>query len=442
MLTVPIYSSERKAGLADALSNGITVSAYCQLLPNADRKESLCKAVASAVKKDIDLYWLDSILVSTGWNKNSEVFLPEEVWPARHTAKNKPFNYSHNSKDILGHMTDSYAVDLEYKAIADDLNIDELPKKFHILTSAVIYKFFEDEKQIERIQKLITEIENGKWFVSMECLATNFDYALISSTGEQKIVVRNTETAQLTQYLRQYGGPGKYKDFILGRVLRNITFSGEGLVEAPANPESVILNTVADFNGELVSAVYIDFSSDLQITNQESVMTELEVKELEAKLVKAEKNLLDTEAASKLVVAELAELTKKFVALETELAAKDTKVKELEVAVNTFATEKKVSVRKAALVEAKVPGEKVEELGMQLAVLDDSLFATVLSTLKAAYNQPVKTVVETSKPEEKVLEEAETVPVVASLNTTVSADSQVKSLSEHISKNVFKNKDK
>jgi hypothetical protein len=59
--------------------------------------------------------------------------------------------------------------------------------------------------------------------------------------GETKIVKRNEASAFLTKHLRSYGGDGIYEDYKVGRLLRNLSFSGKGLVSKPANPRSVIL---------------------------------------------------------------------------------------------------------------------------------------------------------------------------------------------------------
>jgi len=82
----------------------------------------------------------------------------------------------------------------------------------------------------------------------MECFFKGFDYGLINkTTGEYKVLGRNEETSFLTKHLRAYGGVGEYQDHKIGRVLRDITFSGKGFVNKPANPESVIF-TKNDLN--------------------------------------------------------------------------------------------------------------------------------------------------------------------------------------------------
>src|SRR5690606_32975140 len=64
-------------------------------------------------------------------------------------------------------------------------------------------------------------------------------------------------------HLRAYGGNGVYEGYRLGRLLRNITFSGKGLVDVPANKRSHI--TSFSFYGTTAS-LKEDFRSDLMET--------------------------------------------------------------------------------------------------------------------------------------------------------------------------------
>ena len=50
------------------------------------------------------LHYLDSILVSVGWNKNDDVFDSVEVWAARHSPGDKPFNFEHHGADIVDRL--------------------------------------------------------------------------------------------------------------------------------------------------------------------------------------------------------------------------------------------------------------------------------------------------------------------------------------------------
>ena len=210
-------------------------------------KESEClddTLKSLAALSDADLYYVQSILVSSSWNKNDDVFDKAEVWKAKSTPEDKPTNLEHDEDQIVGHIVSNWPVDVKGNIIPDNTDVEDLPEKFHILTGSVIYRNFTNPELRDRANALIDQIKDGTKYVSMECYFDNFDYGLINkSTGEYKVLERNNNTAYLTKHLRSYGGLGEYEDYKIGRVLRNINFSGKGFVDKPANPESVIFDS-------------------------------------------------------------------------------------------------------------------------------------------------------------------------------------------------------
>jgi len=65
--------------------------------------------------------------------------------------------------------------------------------------------------------------QKGNLFVSMEAWFDDFASALKHvETGATRIVARDQRTAFLTKHLRAYGGNGKFEQYRVGRVLRNI----------------------------------------------------------------------------------------------------------------------------------------------------------------------------------------------------------------------------
>jgi DNA repair exonuclease SbcCD ATPase subunit len=257
-------------------------------------------------------------------------------------------------------MTGAKAVNEKFQPIPDDTSVEQLPDKFHILTGAVIYSALADEKAQEQIDEIIEQIGKGEWFVSMEALFRGFDYGITSATGEQKILPRTEETAWLTKHLRQYGGTGKYENFSLGRVLKNITFSGKGLVRMPANPESIILNeNVTAFKSTLANLGYITSSSNDTLT--ESAMAEnndaqVQIKALEkrvAELADANQKLTETVKTH-----ESSATTAKITGLEAELKTKGEKITQLEGELKT-ANEAKATVDKE-VETLKTRAEKAE----------------------------------------------------------------------------------
>ncbi len=247
-----IYQSEWDDGVAEKISakSSVAYISEAQLCTKKDiniSKESEClddTLKSLAALSDADLYYVQSILVSSSWNKNDDVFDKAEVWKAKSTPEDKPTNLEHDEDQIVGHIVSNWPVDVKGNIIPDNTDVEDLPEKFHILTGSVIYRNFTNPELRDRANALIDQIKDGTKYVSMECYFDNFDYGLINkSTGEYKVLERNNNTAYLTKHLRSYGGLGEYEDYKIGRVLRNINFSGKGFVDKPANPESVIFDS-------------------------------------------------------------------------------------------------------------------------------------------------------------------------------------------------------
>lgn len=248
-----IYKSEIIDGISDIIKANASI-AYCQPILktefNQEDRQFLtqaCSAIANTINFQ-DLYPTNSILVSTVWNLNDDVFDREEAWLARKSPEDKPSNIDHVERDIVGHITGCYAMDVDGNVIPDDTAIDDLPDVYHIVNSGVIYKTWQDPVFAERVQALIDSIEKNEMFVSMECVFRGFDYAVITKEGKTEVVSRTEATAFLSKHLRAYGGEGQYQGYKIGRLLRNITFSGKGYVKNPANPESIIFTKDKGFS--------------------------------------------------------------------------------------------------------------------------------------------------------------------------------------------------
>jgi hypothetical protein len=237
-----VYKQEILDGVGEAVKATASV-AYCtqaSVTTHEGTSAIIDKIVAAnANPKQVDLYYIKSVLVSTGWNKNDDVFGPDITFAARNSPEDKQFNFMHDENDIIGHITGSYVVDQE----GNKVDSDEAPPQFDIITEAVLYNSWTNPENRERMSNIIAEIEQGKWFVSMECLFAGFDYAVISPEGKHTTVARNEESAFLTKHLRAYGGTGEYEKYKVGRSLRDISFSGKGLVNKPANPRSYIIDS-------------------------------------------------------------------------------------------------------------------------------------------------------------------------------------------------------
>lgn len=250
-----IYQQEWDDGIAEQVMANASIAYTAKIQPSSVQTINLAKASLNyelimdpnnkslAAVDDEDLYYVQSILVSSSWNRNDDIFDKAEVWKAKNTPEDKPTNLEHDEDQIVGHIVSNWPIDAEGNKINDDIEIDNLPDKFHIVTGSVIYRNFSNPELRERAESLIKEIEAGTKFVSMECYFNNFDYGLLNNeTGEFKVLARNNNTSYLTKFLRAYGGVGEFDNHKVGRVLRNISFSGKGFVNKPANPESIIFD--------------------------------------------------------------------------------------------------------------------------------------------------------------------------------------------------------
>jgi hypothetical protein len=398
-----IYPQEIADGLEQAIAANTSV-AYCSpamlhteplsvAVDSIKNQEVLDKVVAEN-KDQADLYYLDAILVSTGWNKNDDVFSPKETWAAKNTPEDKPFNYMHEEEDIIGHITGNYVADFDGNIISDD---QDPPNQFNIITQAVLYKEWSNHDLRERMQRIIAEIGDGdKWFVSMECLFPRFDYALMNSKGETKIVTRSEASAFLTKHLRAYGGNGKYDDFKVGRLLRDISFSGEGLVRKPANPRSIILTDNKEFSSE---AKILTVSSIKENNMSEALEKQVDVLRAELAEARAVAETINKEMAAE-KDAKIAELEETIATLTAEKAqevdsavAASDEVKELQTKIQEKDNliekmkkergeiEKKIALekRKGQLVEAGLDVEQAETSAETFIDLSDEAFAQVVT---------------------------------------------------------------
>ena len=403
-----------------------------------------CEAIASI--DDYDLYGLQSVMVSSGWNKNRDIWLREELWEARSTAVHKPFNLEHNPYRIIGHITGDTIVDDDMKIVA---SLDELPEIMHILANAVIYRNRGNRfpELTAESEQMIEEIEAGDWSVSVEALMKNFDYGIRYPSGEEAIVARNEETAFMTKKLAIYGGNGEYNGGELGRVLRNFTISGKGLVKQPANPDSCILSTMAySFTSARLATVEASHQNninegDIQMSEQviaelnktkdsqakrieellaslEQVKAEADKKALaekEAMIAEAAKRLADVEAAKSEVetkceaaTASVTKLTEEKEAISTKLDESVKQVEEFKAEASKRAEEAATASRISDLVDAGVDKEAAASVFEQYKAVDDTAWAGIVEMQKAIHAQA-------STEEEAAGEKGEAVAIATSV---------------------------
>lgn len=415
-----IFEHEINAGLAELMTD-CSIASYLDIFEaEADKidfgLDAIKEYIASAQEREVDdatLFYMQSILVTLGWNLNDDIFLRDEVYNARHTPVNKPFNRMHNQDDIIGHMTNATLLNSSLQP-SEDFE--------HVAVSSVIYKAWRDVDKRSEIAELIEEIRDGKWKVSMECVFSGFDYGLIDKNGNQRIVQRTPETSHMTKHLRKYKGDGYYNGERIGRAFRDINFCGKGLVKKPGNPFSSVLNANKKFFGAIAS---IDNNKEsrmneleMALANLKSVEDKLKLAETEIAKLKSEANEITQAKFDETIKAKDAEITEKDGAIaslredltktSTNLADANAKITVLETAKTEIATQYEaiasehtklkgevvLAHRKAALTSAKVSEERQDAILAKFASASDEMFNELVANIKPT--ESVTTTVETT----------------------------------------------
>ena len=446
MNEIKVYDAEKACGLEEKIRSQASV-AFTAPVVNYDSKcldgKQLSKAssdlldITSAAVNDPDLYNVFSILVSTSWNRNDDIFSKEEVWAARNTPVFKPTNIEHDEKQMVGGMVNCWPVNDDFELIPDDVVASELPDVYHLLVSSVIFRQWQDPNLKERAETLIAEIENGDKFVSMECIFKGFDYGIVSPDGKNHVVARDENTAFLTQHLRAYGGHGSYQDHKVGRVLKNITFSGKGFVNKPANPDSIIFDKEHIFsfasvertknlflqNNGVTSNIEKQLSfevnasdmennkmSDNQILNDQvkelketlasvqeenknlnDKLSQANVSAYEKKITQLESTVAEFESNAGNVSSQLEEVVAKSEALQKELDEKTAALEESQALMHKMHEDKKKEDRKNKMVEAGLSCEEAEaKLDIFSEVSDEAFDAFVQTVADMHYDMKKK----------------------------------------------------
>ena len=480
MSKIIIYQAEKEAGLEERIRSNASI-AYASPLRPIDKiepsvldsfKSNATQFLSTAGTDDDDVYHTYSILVTSSWNKNDDVFGPEEVWSARKTPQYKPANLEHDEKKIIGSIISSWPVDDDFNLVDENSTAEDLPEKIHILVSSVIYRQWQDQEYQARAEDLIRKIEHGEMFVSMECIFRGFDYAVQSPDGENHIVARNEETSFLTRHLRSYGGTGQYQDHKVGRMLRNITFSGKGFVEKPANPESIIFDNgeVFDFVGASVAKNLFSKNNGVSVRVEQNILSnagseeeilmtsdflneqvkelkealsvsKAEIKELTDKVSKANVEKLEAETTelNQMVeslgetVAKAEEVAKedaeKIGALEATIAELTEAKDAAEAAIAEMEEKEKRNARATALIEAGIAEDQVEAKLETFASLTDEQFSEVVATIASVKPE----VVEADKAEaEEGSDEAEETDEAAEAEKSEEAEAEAEDLAEEV----------
>jgi hypothetical protein len=477
-----IYKQEIADGVDSLITSNASIT-YASIAEPCEQAQNFnFKSIKSvAALEDKDLYYVQSILVSSNWNKNDDIFDKGEVWKAKNTPEDKPTNLEHNESIVVGHITSNYPINEDGNIIPVDTTEEDLPEKYHILTGSVIYRAYTDPELKDRSERLIAEIENGTKYVSMECYFKNFDYGLRNAaTGEFKVLARKEDTSYLTKHLRAYGGTGEHEGYTIGRVLRDITFSGKGFVDKPANSESIIFsrtmidkfleekNSTFEKKGVIDNKPFskpekktMNLEDTVEQMNKklESLLTSEAFSSTYTKAADLETKVSELETKAEESGVALTEQTEKFTALEASIAEKDELVKALEEEKislkeqldsanevlagykekeEEMAKKEKALKRRASLVEAGLDDEAAEAAVAKFENLDDesfdsiTVFLTDAATKMAEAKMPpaLKEALEKKQNKEEDKEDATKKKQKASEEETVADESETEETAE------------
>lgn len=218
-----------------------------------DETEELKKEVSSAIKlppeekRQMDLQYFSAIFVSSGENLNHAFFLPSELVAAKDTISSKALDVEHEENEIIGHLydyafTDKEGNPLEEKELASKETSELDKQEVHIVVAGIIYK--------NRFPSIADEVASGKWKVSMECYYQGYDVKvgdlIISKKEAEMLGFASEDDSNFGKLAKVIRNGVEVASGAVTRVLREICFSGCGIVKNPANPPSVILETASD----------------------------------------------------------------------------------------------------------------------------------------------------------------------------------------------------
>ena len=124
-----IFPQEKLDGLEEALTASASLSYASVAQPyHYGNKSNLKNFKTIASIDDNDLYYVQSILVSSSWNKNDDIFDKIEVWNAKNTPEDKPTNLEHDESIIIGHITSNWPITEDGILIDPDTPTENLPE--------------------------------------------------------------------------------------------------------------------------------------------------------------------------------------------------------------------------------------------------------------------------------------------------------------------------
>ena len=251
-------------------------------------KASKVIKLPEAEDKQPDLLYFSAIFVSSGENLNHAYFLGSELVAAESTIVNKALDIEHKEGDIIGHIYERAYMDKEGNPLdikdlvtSEAASLDD--QEMHIAIAGIIYK--------NRFPDVAKEVADNKFCVSMECYFQDYDVKIgnIIMDKKQAESLGMVSTSDMLGRVAKVIKDGKeIASGVVTRVLRNILFSGCGIVKQPANPPSVVLETANE------KTYKVDKSNDaVVILNYDSLTEDVDNKVTSEEVETARDGLLD-----------------------------------------------------------------------------------------------------------------------------------------------------
>jgi hypothetical protein len=243
----------------------IKLEAKIQILKET---EELRKEVAAIVEfpknKTPDMLFFSGCFVSSGENLNHAYFMPSEMVKAHSSIVNKPLDIEHSEEEIVGHIYSSVFVDHSGKVLdvselssMEEETLDKMD--IDVMIGGIIYK--------SRFPELAEEVQKGKWKLSMETYFQDYDVKVgdlvLSRKEAEAMGLASSDILGKAARIVKKGAAIASGE--IARVLRDLMFSGCGLVKQPANPRSLIFETAKKHEEEGTIVVELDKDDEIKI---------------------------------------------------------------------------------------------------------------------------------------------------------------------------------
>lgn len=227
----------------DSTNNKVVVTAPLNMETAALSKAAKALNLPPEDQRQMDLLYMTAIFVSSGTNKNGAVFLGSELVKARNTIKDKAVDIEHDERSLIGQITNSAYLNMEGKVFSAEEAFSNMEVgamdalDMDIAISAIIHA--------ARFPDIAEEIKRGEWKVSMEAYFKDYDIKVGDFIIPREQADKKGYQNMVGQVVRLKDGNKELGYHLIGRVLRDITFAGVGIVQNPANERSLILEAAS-----------------------------------------------------------------------------------------------------------------------------------------------------------------------------------------------------